>query len=156
LLVDEIEAHLHPRWQRTILRSLLKVMQTLESKPKVQLLAATHSPLVLASLEPLFEQTRDRLWSFNLIEGEARIEQAEFHPHGSVNDWLRTIFQLGLAGSREAEIAELLINAVFQSPAPTDEQVNEADDALRKARLAPGTALGARWALFKRERAASR
>ena len=43
-LVDEIEAHLHPRWQRTILRSLLRVMATLTGTEdvEVQVLAVTH------------------------------------------------------------------------------------------------------------------
>ena len=51
LLFDEIEAHLHPRWQRAVVPAVLKVMNILSDahNPKVQLLAATHSPLVLAS-----------------------------------------------------------------------------------------------------------
>ena len=58
LLFDEIEAHLHPRWQRAVVPAVLKVMNILSDahNPKVQLLAATHSPLVLASVEPLFEE----------------------------------------------------------------------------------------------------
>lgn len=152
VLVDEIEAHLHPRWQRTILRSLLKVMQALESKPKVQLVAATHSPLVLASLEPLFDEKQDRLWAFHADGPDVSIEQADFYPHGSVNEWLRDVFGLGLAASEEAERAERLVMAVFRTDSPSDAQVEEAEQALRKARLAPGTALGARWALFKRRR----
>ena len=40
VLTDEIEQHLHPRWQRKIMRLLH------ESFPKVQFIATTHSPLV--------------------------------------------------------------------------------------------------------------
>ena len=40
LLIDELEQHLHPRWQRTILGQLRK------SFPKLQIIATTHSPLV--------------------------------------------------------------------------------------------------------------
>ena len=40
VLIDEIEQHLHPRWQRNIMRLLT------ESFPHVQFVATTHSPLV--------------------------------------------------------------------------------------------------------------
>ena len=43
VIVDELEQHLHPRWQRTILNQLRQVF------PKVQFLVATHSPLVASS-----------------------------------------------------------------------------------------------------------
>lgn len=155
VLVDEIEAHLHPRWQRTILRSLRRVMEKLESQPEVQLLAATHSPLVLASLEPLFEAGKDRLWAFNLRGRDVDIHRVDFYPHGNVNDWLVETFGLGLAASEEAERAVELVLDVFRADAPGEAQIERADRALRAARLAPGTALGARWALFKAERGAS-
>jgi SpoVK/Ycf46/Vps4 family AAA+-type ATPase len=48
-LVDEVEAHLHPRWQRRILKSLLAVMESMIAHAGVQVVAATHSPLILAS-----------------------------------------------------------------------------------------------------------
>lgn len=50
-LIDEIECHLHPKWQRTIIKAVLEVMKVLAQKSQVQLIAGTHSPLVLASLE---------------------------------------------------------------------------------------------------------
>ena len=37
-LIDEIEAHLHPRWQRTIVRALVAVVKALSSEVEVQLL----------------------------------------------------------------------------------------------------------------------
>jgi predicted ATPase len=43
VIVDELEQHLHPRWQRTILPQLRKVF------PKIQFVVATHSPLVASS-----------------------------------------------------------------------------------------------------------
>lgn len=50
VLIDEIEQHLHPRWQRNIL-SLLK-----KSFPKVQFIATTHSPLCAAGTADLGDQ----------------------------------------------------------------------------------------------------
>jgi predicted ATP-binding protein involved in virulence len=42
VLIDEVEQHLHPRWQ-------LNVMSLLgEAFPKMQFIATTHSPLVLS------------------------------------------------------------------------------------------------------------
>jgi len=42
VLVDEIEQHLHPRWQQ-------KIMQLLhDTFPKIQFIATTHSPLVVS------------------------------------------------------------------------------------------------------------
>ncbi len=43
-LVDEVESHLHPRWQRTIVPSLLQVVSALAPDAQVQLLLSTHSP----------------------------------------------------------------------------------------------------------------
>ena len=45
VIIDEIEQHLHPKWQNNILPSLEK------SFPQVQFIVATHSPLVVSSSE---------------------------------------------------------------------------------------------------------
>ncbi|MCB9705854.1 MAG: AAA family ATPase [Myxococcales bacterium] len=44
ILIDEIELHLHPRWQRTVIGALQAAF------PNVQFIIATHSPQVLASV----------------------------------------------------------------------------------------------------------
>lgn len=64
VLIDEIEQHLHPRWQRNIIR-LLK-----ESFPNIQFIATTHSPLVASNCE--------RIPVHRLAKGEHSIE----HPYG--------------------------------------------------------------------------
>ena len=43
-LLDEIESHLHPAWQRRILPAFQRLF------PKAQIFVATHSPFVIASL----------------------------------------------------------------------------------------------------------
>jgi CheY-like chemotaxis protein len=45
MLVDELDAHLHPSWQRRILADLQRVF------PNLQLIATTHSPMVAGSVE---------------------------------------------------------------------------------------------------------
>lgn len=44
LLIDEIEQHLHPRWQRYIVQRLQKQF------PKTQIIATTHTPLVASGI----------------------------------------------------------------------------------------------------------
>jgi predicted ATPase len=43
ILIDEIEAHLHPRWQRTVVPLLREIF------PRCQFVVTTHSPLVVGS-----------------------------------------------------------------------------------------------------------
>lgn len=46
VLIDEIDLHLHPQWEATIVEKLEKTF------PKCQFIITTHSPLVLSRLEP--------------------------------------------------------------------------------------------------------
>ena len=46
VLIDEIDLHLHPKWQRQIVHNLTKTF------PRCQFVATTHSPQVVASVEP--------------------------------------------------------------------------------------------------------
>ena len=93
LLIDEVEAHLHPKWQRTILPAIQSVVEKLQKDVEVQILAATHSPLVLASLEPTFDEATDQLFSFNLDATKPAQKMVTFDPvpwavHGDVVAWL--------------------------------------------------------------------
>ncbi len=45
VLIDEIDMHLHPKWQWNIIKALK------ETFPKVQFILATHSPIVISSCE---------------------------------------------------------------------------------------------------------
>ena len=108
LLFDEIEAHLHPRWQRTVVPAVLKVIDILPDahSPVVQLLAATHSPLVLASVEPLFEEESDRLFHLDLRHGQVHIDEVCWAKQGDVINWLVSeTFGLRQGRSVEAERA---------------------------------------------------
>ena len=44
VMIDEIDLHLHPRWQARILEDLINIF------PNVQFITTTHSPLVVASV----------------------------------------------------------------------------------------------------------
>ena len=43
LLIDELDGHLHPKWQRAVLPALQKAL------PDVQIIVSTHSPFVISS-----------------------------------------------------------------------------------------------------------
>lgn len=106
LIVDEIESHLHPKWQRTILPALLQVVQKLQSDISTQIFATTHSPLVLASLESHFDMEVDQVFRFNLHEKSISLENPTWATQGDVVAWLTSdYFGLDQARSREAEEA---------------------------------------------------
>lgn len=46
VLIDELDLHLHPKWQRTIVNRLTHLF------PRCQFIATTHSPQVVAAVEP--------------------------------------------------------------------------------------------------------
>ena len=107
LLFDEIEAHLHPQWQRIIVPAILKVMEHLtDSDTSVQLIAATHSPLVLASVEPHFDEECDRLFHLDLRGGQVQLDIVPWAAQGDALNWLVSdVFGLRQARSVEAEHA---------------------------------------------------
>ena len=89
-LIDEIEAHLHPRWQRTVLAALLGVMDTLTGNDGVQsqLLAVTHSPLILASAETHFNPEQDGIWAFEQVGSNVTFEQCSWLRRVDTGNWL--------------------------------------------------------------------
>ena len=46
VLIDEVDLHLHPGWQQTILLDLMRTF------PNVQFIVSTHSPQVISSVKP--------------------------------------------------------------------------------------------------------
>jgi len=121
-LVDEIEAHLHPRWQRSIVGSLLKLMTELTNlalgERQVQIITATHSPLVMASVEPLFDPAQDAWFDLDLENAKVVLTRREFQRHGDTSAWLMSkAFDLKSGRSLEAEKA--LEEAAFAMSDPS-------------------------------------
>ena len=134
LLFDEIEAHLHPRWQRVIVPAILKVIDRLtQSDTSVQLVATTHSPLILASVEPHFDEERDRLFHLDISDCKVRLDVEPWAKQGDALNWLVSdVFGLRQARSVEAERAidaaqALMLGDVRRSP----EHLRERDDIHR-------------------------
>ncbi len=115
LLWDEVEAHLHPQWQRTILPAVVAVLNRLletSGGPQVQVIATTHAPFVLASLETIFDEARDRLFNLEMTpEGRVKLEDVKWARRGSVVEWLRSpAFDMKSGYSKEAELALIAAN----------------------------------------------
>ncbi len=65
ILIDEIDMHLHPSWQRLMIPQMLKIF------PNCQFIVTTHSPQIISHIKPeslfLFEQKNNSL-SFKKIK----------------------------------------------------------------------------------------
>lgn len=151
VLVDEIEAHLHPRWQRAILRSVLGLAGEMHPRATLQVIAATHSPLILASAEPVFDSETDAWFDLDLNRESSRVElrRRDFVRHGDVSHWLTSdAFDLKSARSLEGEVAIEKARTLLREPAPSPQQAQEVDAELRRAGLPDIDPFWVRWGKF--------
>ncbi|ATB32147.1 hypothetical protein MEBOL_005623 [Melittangium boletus DSM 14713] len=154
-LIDEIEAHLHPQWQRRIVPAVLNVMDALTGNhgSRVQLITATHSPLVLASVEPLFDVKKDAWFDLDLEEARVVLRKREFVRRGEVSNWLTSeAFDLRKARSLEAESAIETALALLRQKDPRWQDVESADQRLHAAGLPDIDPFWVRWGQFVEER----
>ncbi|MFS8066994.1 MAG: AAA family ATPase [Byssovorax sp.] len=111
LLWDEVEAHLHPQWQRLILPAMMKVVSAIllqEGKSNVQILATTHAPLVLSSLETHCTDEQDRLLNLQIGKsGAVELELIPWAKYGDVTGWL-TSPAMDLASSYPKDAEEAI------------------------------------------------
>ncbi len=152
MLFDEIEAHLHPRWQRAVVPALLKVVQTLtdDARASVQLIAATHSPLVLASVEPLFDVNKDAWFDLDLANQKVELHKRPYVRLGEVGNWLVSdAFDLKEPRSLEGERAVAAAEALMRETKPAEAAVKAADEALRTAGLPDIDTFWVRWRYFR-------
>lgn len=89
VLVDEVEQHLHPQWQRRILALLRRQF------PKVQFLATTHSSLCVLGSTDL---TDDEVSLVHLRQEEGKVEATSGikPPRGQRADQILTSYLFGL------------------------------------------------------------
>lgn len=50
ILLDEVDVHLHPEWQRTLIKRLISSTERLFVNKNVQLILTSHSPIVLSDM----------------------------------------------------------------------------------------------------------
>lgn len=122
LLFDELDAHLHPKWQRKIMGTLVssveKMMQAFSrdgnQSCEVQVVASTHSPLVMASLEDVFDPVRDKWFDFDFGQNgkSVQIVNREFIRKGQSDSWLRSqAFDLS---STRSPLSEVVIQRAIE------------------------------------------
>jgi predicted ATPase len=110
VLVDEIDLHLHPEWQRTVIPTLSATF------PRLQFIFTSHSPIVVGSLQ------RDNLWvcTMDEITGESTAEQKETGVHGLNSDQILLTEYFGLKSSRaprkERQLDEIAAAAERRTP----------------------------------------
>lgn len=152
ILIDEIEAHLHPQWQRVILPALLDIREALKASIDVQFIITTHSPLVLASLEPYFNPEIDGAFHLNLIqtnllEGIVTLDQPEF-VFGTVDSWLRSdFFEMKHARNIAAEEAIEDAKKLQSQETVSEEDVRKVSERLLKY-LGAHDSFWPRWTYF--------
>jgi hypothetical protein len=150
VLFDEPETHLHPRWQRAILPSLMSAISALRGggSRAPQLLIASHSPLVAASMEPYFDPELDDLIHLGLEHGVVKVMQGTWATQGDVNNWLVSdTFGLEQARSMEAEQAIEAAEACMRGDKPLPDGL-DSEAAIHKALqrlLSAGDEFWPRW-----------
>lgn len=92
ILIDEIDVHLHPKWQRLIVPALEKLF------PDCQFIASTHSPFVIQATD------RDKI-----IAVDQYIKDISFDGGNSIEDIVEDI--QGVAFPQRSMRAEKLSNA---------------------------------------------
>lgn len=95
VLIDEIDLHLHPKWQRLMVNGLMKVF------PKCQFLISTHSPHVITYVKP------DNLYLLRMTDkGLLEVH----HPSASYGQTVERILEdlMGLETTRPDEVTHSL------------------------------------------------
>ncbi|MBK9447991.1 MAG: AAA family ATPase [Bacteroidetes bacterium] len=128
-LLDEVECHLHPSWQRKIVPALLEAVKELSKDISVQLIATTHSPLVMASLEPHFDARMDKWFDLDLdrdngSKPEVKLTDRPFRKYGDAESWLHSrAFDLSSTRSIEGESLLREAKKLMDQTAPSSEEV---------------------------------
>jgi hypothetical protein len=148
VIVDELEAHLHPKWQRIVLPALMSVGALLSSDLSMQIISATHSPMILASMETEFNPATDVLYHLFGEGAVVKLEETPFVKYGDASGWLTSpLFGLRHARSREAERAIEDAKALQQQDSPEVAAVAEVSARLRQY-LADDDKFWPRWLFF--------
>ena len=155
MLFDEVESHLHPRWQRSILKALRDVGKELLDGAELQLVASTHAPLILASAEPWFDPEQDAWFDLDLDGDppEAKLRRRSYTPHGTPGAWLTSeAFDLATErGSIEAERAVLRARELLRQTDASVDEVTEVHKELRRV-LPDVDRFWVRWNAFVEDR----
>jgi predicted ATPase len=153
VLIDEMEAHLHPKWQRIVLPALLDVTNILAKNVQAQIIVATHSPLVLASVETSFSDATDKLFHLHLTSnGQVTFKDINFVRYGRIDEWLTSdLFELTQPRSSEGEQAIEQAKRLLADPEPAPDAIVEVTKHLRET-LANDDEFWPRWLYFAEQK----
>lgn len=128
VLIDEVDLHLHPQWQRRVLPGLVAAF------PNMQFIVTTHAPMTLASVEDFYAPEKDGVFRLKPGEnGEIEIEDLEIDKYGTANEWLKEIFELDEPRSLSSEEAIKKGKAVLKNSAlATAAEIAAANEALQE------------------------
>ena len=149
LLIDEVEAHLHPQWQRRLLPAVLEAVKVIQEDMQVQIIATTHEPLVLASLEPIWDEEQDALFHFRLDEtGQVKVEREAWRRRGDVSAWLTSeVFGLQHPTSVPMQDAVERALALRREPDPSPDAIEAVHQELQGV-LKDADPFWVRWLAF--------
>lgn len=151
VLLDELDAHLHPRWQRTVLPSILRLGEILDGHPTVQIVAATHSPMVMASMESEFVSEIDTLYHLELRAGDVFLRRLDFDAHGDMSRWFTSqLFGLKHARNIRAERAIEAAKRIQSADSFNRDEIQKAHQEL-SAILPPDDPFWRRWWYFAKQ-----
>ncbi|BDI30796.1 hypothetical protein CCAX7_28470 [Capsulimonas corticalis] len=151
LMIDEIEAHLHPRWQRVIVPAIINVMETLAPTVQIQSHISTHSPMVMVSVEPMFDNHIDRLYHLRSESRGAVLEELPFIKRGRADLWLISeVFGLNQARSVPAEQAIAEATRILLVDSPSHQEVLFINSQLVNL-LAPDDEFWPQWRYFAKQ-----
>ncbi len=130
VLIDEIDLHLHPRWQNGLVRALKRTF------PRLQFVVTTHSPMILPGL------ARDEVLRVTMDEdGDIQILGADEAPDGMTGSELYGAF-FGMDGRYPPHVEESLRRYGFLSGNPyrteeEDQEMQQLRDQLVRVELLP-------------------
>lgn len=125
LLIDEIELYCHAEWQRHFMNFLLEELSEQFDENKIQIIFATHSPIVLSDI-PL----SNTVYITKNEEGQSCIEKRAKHKEtfaANIYKLFDDSFFLGKKGA-VGEFARITINSIFK----------DLNDALEKSSIENG------------------
>lgn len=139
VLIDEIELHMHPFWQRNVVGKLR------ETFPNIQFIITTHSPIVLSEIDDGFnifflhnKEVSSEVIEFKRLDGfDANYILEEFMGTKSMNSKTETLINdiYKLINSRLFEEAEGKVNQLKELTDSTNKDVIRASMLIKRGQL---------------------
>ncbi len=137
ILIDEIDLHLHPKWQRLVIPKLLEIF------PNCQFFISTHSPQVISHVKPekvfLLEQNENSLsyqkptetYGMSLDRIVELVMDDESKPK-EISDKLENLFEL--IEREKFDVAKVLIKEL-KKDMQTDPNIMRAETLIRQSEM---------------------